>query len=1244
MNTLLRQVSPAGVYGELEDVVDSASTDAARAALEWGAEIADAVGRAASPVAVGRVLARALNELELGRFAAVSHQGSMRGVMAGALEAEFELESGDQVRPTTFSLADADPGFTRLPYDAAVRRFIGLQPITRASYDALDQKLRRRAFTVAGAARESVVRSVQRELARQLARGADLRDFRDRVVPRLERAGWTPQNPSHVQNVFRTNVMRAYNGGRVEHSMKPSVLRARPVWQWRGVQDGPPRQRPSHNKAHGMAMLATNREWLRIYAPAGFSCFTAGTRVAGDFVGGSRAFYVGEVVELRTVVGRRLSVTANHPVLTPRGFVAAKALREGDELVCYGFEPGVEPGSKLDEHHRPPTVEQVFGALAHSRRSLSRTAADDFHGEARRFVGKVDVVGTYGELFDRIEASVAEYEGELGFVSSAASSSRHGDLILGRVAHLGAPSSIPGGGALAFDRRPIEASPLELLCFGTSARGDSDLEEDPSEDRPVDPGLFRELQERFPRKVSVDKLTSVRKYDLAHDVYDLETPSGWLVSEGVVTSNCRCKITVHSAGKVAVVDSILAVVPDLVDPGFTAGISALADDGLPPSDGGAPPSQESAVTVQVPADLEVPVEVAPPDLPPPPAPPSFALPASPSFVPEPPLPPPAAPLPPAYPLAPAPVAAPLPSPAVPPAGLVPTPLPVPSVVPPKLPAPVEPPPPVFPKSKPAPPPPGFAPSAEVPPAPPPPPLAPPPAPPMVPAEQAASNIMATRIGPQAGSNPGGVFQGQDGRQRYVKLYPDRAQAHAEHLTNRIYAELGVGEVSSQTFALPGGAVGYASDLLDGAVQLGASLNKKTARDALRGFAADVLTGNWDAAGLGIDNMVVKGGKVFRIDNGGALLFRAKAGRKSAAARLDPTEWEKFFDPAVNPGYTRVAQEAGVLRAEDVPGLAAQIRKIKKVGDRPGGWRAFVDDAFGTEAMTAEEVDQVVEMLEARAAFLESKLKGLAKKKSKPAARRTFEDAPEKLFVAERRPATPPFLDQLLDHVRPIKEADLAGYEAIRSFTENWYTEMRAAQRLTPEEFASQGLASGYEEARRRADDAERFLNKVLERRLPEQVYSEFSEAYRGIGGLTNDAFDAIVGAEHMETRSLTSFSRSSAVASRFAGGKNQVIFAVREARRAKLAPVEVISTHDAEHELIGLGGQKFRVVEVNRARTDVKSNRRAIIYLEPVEEVPTGAGAVPLKAPSSRTRRRSSPTRRGRRARARPPGRGAPPP
>ena len=56
------------------------------------------------------------------------------------------------------------------------------------------------------------------------------------------------------------------------------------------------------------------------------------------------------------------------------------------------------------------------------------------------------------------------------------------------------------------------------------------------------------------------------------------------------------------------------------------------------------------------------------------------------------------------------------------------------------------------------------------------------------------------------------------------------------------------------------------------------------------FAADALLGNWDVIGLAKDNILIgKDGKPWRIDNGGALAYRAMGSKKGSAWGTTPGE-------------------------------------------------------------------------------------------------------------------------------------------------------------------------------------------------------------------------------------------------------------------------------------------------------------------------------------------------------------------
>lgn len=125
------------------------------------------------------------------------------------------------------------------------------------------------------------------------------------------------------------------------------------------------------------------------------NCYLPETLVSGRFVAGIRSQYEGPARHIVTRGGKRLSVTPNHPVLTPHGWVAAGHLRVDDYLLCDAGVVGTELVGTLDEYEyqEPALVDDVLQAL----RVLGATtryhlAADDLHGDARFVKGKVEIV------------------------------------------------------------------------------------------------------------------------------------------------------------------------------------------------------------------------------------------------------------------------------------------------------------------------------------------------------------------------------------------------------------------------------------------------------------------------------------------------------------------------------------------------------------------------------------------------------------------------------------------------------------------------------------------------------------------------------------------------------------------------------------------------------------------------------------------------------------------------------------
>lgn len=99
--------------------------------------------------------------------------------------------------------------------------------------------------------------------------------------------------------------------------------------------------------------------------------------------------------------------------------------------------------------------------------------------------------------------------------------------------------------------------------------------------------------------------------------------------------------------------------------------------------------------------------------------------------------------------------------------------------------------------------------------------------------------------------------------------------------------------------------------------------KKALKELQKGFAADALLGNWDVIGLSADNILIgKDGKVYRIDNGGSLRYRAQGALKTEFSKYVDEFWT-LRDANIN------GQTAQVFGGLDYLDIVKQMKAIEK---------------------------------------------------------------------------------------------------------------------------------------------------------------------------------------------------------------------------------------------------------------------------------------------------------------------------
>lgn len=228
-------------------------------------------------------------------------------------------------------------------------------------------------------------------------------------------------------------------------------------------------------------------------------------------------------------------------------------------------------------------------------------------------------------------------------------------------------------------------------------------------------------------------------------------------------------------------------------------------------------------------------------------------------------------------------------------------------------------------------------------------------------------VFGEKVGEPTGSNVSGVsgrWRGSDGVERYVKEYDNEGQAFSELIANEIYRRLGINVPTSRISISPDGSVVIVNDIVEGVpfnkwieeVYDGVTgKDQDVAREVLKGIVADAWLANWDTVGLNLDNIIVtKDFKVYRIDQGGALIHRAQGEQKSRAD-LEKADLEDFWNN--NPAYRRVIQRAGYGSVSEIPSLGRQIEQIEKLIKDAGGVDGLL---VQTRNAFVDEVDELVE--------------------------------------------------------------------------------------------------------------------------------------------------------------------------------------------------------------------------------------------------------------------------------------------
>jgi hypothetical protein len=352
--------------------------------------------------------------------------------------------------------------------------------------------------------------------------------------------------------------------------------------------------RPDHraNQAQGWIPLDSSFQDGSDRPPADPGCLPGDCRVAAEGITAtSERRYEGDLVVVFTASGKQLACTPNHPILTPHGWVGARLLDEGDDVISSSRREWMGLGDiHIDD--MPATIKEVASAFRRTIhvRTVPVVAAPAFHGDGEG--SKVAVIRSHGLLRDSRYTTIGEHRPQFGFVSRVGARlglaglgtcvgrldgqrtpARRGvgllDLALALLRRHLLPLQ-PLRFALAADRcagldqpaphhRSGEAESLGDLILGDSslverhdlinggvatiaAHGHAGLAESLEDQRLRDIKLARDLLDGAAGEVFADQIVRVDRVRFKGHVYNLETVTGAYVAGGIITHNCRCTL------------------------------------------------------------------------------------------------------------------------------------------------------------------------------------------------------------------------------------------------------------------------------------------------------------------------------------------------------------------------------------------------------------------------------------------------------------------------------------------------------------------------------------------------------------------------------------------------------------------------------------------------------------------------------------------------------------------------------
>lgn len=285
---------------------------------------------------------------------------------------------------------------------------------------------------------------------------------------------------------------------------------------------------------------------------AGFdiNCFLPDTIVSGDFIAGSKVYYSGKIVEIHTASGKRLSITPNHRIATDSGWIKANELTKGMNAIGNCDVINSHNGGKVNNQQSVSTIKDIFESIGiHGTfRLMDIITGLYFDGDSKFMNGAINIVDMNIELGISIDSVIASKgieninfmitETMNIFMESNCSLDFFRDRMLSTFGSNPCFTALPYNGiGVLFDFGPFKffsVGPSSGLYTGLCKQS----KYNPSAYSKFNTKLFDALT----GIIQFDEIIDIVYHDFSGHVYDLQSLDGYIMSNGIMSSNCRCSV------------------------------------------------------------------------------------------------------------------------------------------------------------------------------------------------------------------------------------------------------------------------------------------------------------------------------------------------------------------------------------------------------------------------------------------------------------------------------------------------------------------------------------------------------------------------------------------------------------------------------------------------------------------------------------------------------------------------------